>query len=279
MIIRERWLVTIAGVSTEPRPFALRRLLAVLLPTFVLVLPTFLLPSVPLDGELATLAVHVSDSGYWTGLPFICALVIALIVSRPGLTTRRRATEAGFMVIAMLVALAGNALLNENVIKPRFAVPRPDIVALTEAGSLEPEVDQPDEFYALGDKDARRVFLRSKLETLDEPKLAPLVREHWITETGYSFPSGHSTAAMTFASMIVALSLMWLSGWRLSVLSVAAPLWALAVVYARPLLTVHSPVDVTVGTVIGFCWGIAASAFVRWAADRFGADKIPINPA
>src|SRR5688572_20204031 len=97
---------------------------------FAWVLLSFVLPNIPLDGEVANLAVRVADSGDWEQLPFLAIASIVLVISRPSLRARRRAIEATALSLAMLVALAGNALLNERVVKPAFATPRPNIVAL-----------------------------------------------------------------------------------------------------------------------------------------------------
>jgi phosphatidylglycerophosphatase B len=242
---------------------------------FAWVLLSFVLPNIPLDGEVANLAVRVSDSGNWGQLSFIAIATIVLVISRPGLRARRRAIEGITLSLAMLIALAGNAMLNERVIKPAFAVPRPNIVALTEARALGASIHDPAEFYARGDKDVRSELLRARLAKLEEPALSPLVREHWIVETGYSFPSGHSTAAMTFASLLIALGFaLGLSGWRRVFTNTVVPVWAVCVVYSRPLLEVHSGVDVTVGALAGYAWGLGAFVCVRWAADRFAGDAV-----
>jgi phosphatidylglycerophosphatase B len=243
---------------------------------FAWVLLAFVLPDIALDSEVANLAVGVSDSAYWVGLTLLSVLAVVLLVSRPGLGVRRRTVESAALIGAMIVALAGNALLNEHVIKPTFAVPRPNIVELTEARALGASIHDPDEFYARGDKEARSELLRARLAKLEEPALSPSVREHWITETGYSFPSGHSTAAMTFASMLIALGFWWgLGGWRKLLTNTVVPVWAVSVVYSRVLLEVHSGVDVTFGTLAGFAWGTGASVFVRWCANRFGGEQPP----
>lgn len=249
----------------------LRRMAIVLGMLFAWVLLSFVLPDIALDSGAGDLAVRTSDSSDWEQLPFIAIASVVVLVSRPGVSKRRRAVESGALVLAMVVALAGNALLNEHVIKPSFAVARPNIIALTEARALGAGIHDPAEFYARGDKEVRSELLRARLADLDEPALSPLVREHWISETGYSFPSGHSTAAMTFATLLVALGFAWgLGGWRLVVTRTVVPIWAVCVVYSRVLLEVHSAVDVTAGTLAGFAWGLAAFAFVRWSADVFG---------
>jgi membrane-associated phospholipid phosphatase len=246
--------------AANQRPPLPRRVAVVLIPTYALVVLSFALPDIPLDGQLAEIVVRVADTGTWTQLPILCVIMVAVLVSRVGISGRRRALEAGVIIGVMLVSLAGNALLNEHVIKESLGVPRPNISALAEAGALGPEYPDGDAFYATNpSKDARREALAPKLEQLDEPALAELVEAHWLHETGYSFPSGHATAAMTFASLMVALGLAWVGGWRLFVTRALVPIWALAVVYSRPLLEVHTPVDVSVGGLIGFGWGLASA--------------------
>lgn len=51
---------------------------------------------------------------------------------------------------------------------------------------------------------------RRVLETEPPPvELAPAVRRHWIQETGYSFPSGHSFAAVFFATFFLAMGVSY----------------------------------------------------------------------
>ena len=106
------------------------------------------------------------------------------------------------------------------------------------------------------------------LEGVEEPPLSPRVRAHWAHETGYTFPSGHSTGSMSLAAMIVGLALAWLHGWRRSVLCAVMPIWALSVVYSRPLLRVHRPIDVGVGTLQGIAVGLLAFVAIKWLVTR-----------
>ena len=261
--------------ASAPRPAPLSRQLAAgLVPTFLLALLSYALPEIALDTSFADAVVVLTDTTYWGQLPIISGVVMLLIVSRAGLSARRRMVEAGSMIGAMLVVLLAWALVNEHLIKPAIASPRPNIVALAEAGELG--VGSPDAFYALGDKDERRDHLRELYEgpePPDEVALSPRVREHWIHETGYSFPSGHSTAAMTFATMMFAVGLAWLSGWR-RMLTNLLPVWALGVVYSRPLLRVHRASDVSVGALAGITLGLLAFAAISWLVKR-----VPDEPA
>jgi membrane-associated phospholipid phosphatase len=244
----------------------LRRFALIMGPAYACVLLSFVLPIIALDGWLGELAVRVADTGSWRQLPFLVAAMLLLVVSRPGLGGRRRALEGGGFLVVLLLILAGNAELNEAVIKPIFAIPRPNLSALADQGALGIGVD---EFYALGDKLTRRAYLGPRLEGLSEPALSPLVRDHWEIETGYSFPSGHATASMTFASMLCAAGLYWTDGWRRTV-TMLLPVWAVAVVWSRPLLRVHSPVDVSVGAAVGIGLGVLGFAALRVLIEHFG---------
>lgn len=235
---------------------------------FAWVLLSFVLPNIALDSPMADLAVRVSDSGSWGQLPFFCTAVLLLVISRPGLSKRRRVVEGVALSLAMLVVIPGHALINERVTKPAFALPRPNIVALTEAHALGPGIHDAADFYAIGDKAARSEFLGKRLAKLDEPALSQRVHEHWLDETGYSFPSGHATAAMTFASLFVAIGFLWLSGWRQRITNTLLPIWAVCVVYSRPLLEVHTAIDVSSGALTGFALGLGAFVFVRWSTDK-----------
>lgn len=238
------------------------RLALVLGPTFALVVTSFALPAIPLDTAFADFWVRVSDTAYWSFMPVVCAIVVLVIISRPGIDGRRRGLEAGVATVALLVVVAGNAQVNEHVIKPALAVPRPNIVTLAETGALGPTITEAADFYALGDKDDRRAFLGPQLEQLEEPALSALVEDHWGHETGFAFPSGHSTAAMTFATLMATLGFAWLVDWRARVTAVVVPLWAVFVAHSRVLLGVHTPIDVVVGSLVGIALGIAAAAVV-----------------
>jgi len=192
-------------------------------------------------------------------MPILAVAAVLLLVTRPGLAMSRRWLEAGAVGIAMLIVLVGNGLLNEHVVKPAFGIPRPNLTALAEDGVLGPEYDDAEDFYAVGDKDDRRAVLGAALPAITDPSLSERVLAHWIHETGYSFPSGHSTAAVTFATLLVAAAGAWLTGWRRWPILGLLPLWAIAVVYSRPLLEVHTALDVIIGTAAGLMWVSAHS--------------------
>ena len=235
-------------------------------------LATLGLPAIALDTRFADLVVTLTDTASIAGFPLLAAVVVSLVVMRRGVTGKRRVVEAGTVLLAMSVAVIMVTLVNENVVKPLIAVPRPNIVELADAGSLGPEFPDANTFYETGDKEVRRTILAGILPTLDAPALSDSVRDHWGHETGYSFPSGHSIAASTLATVIVGFALAWLTGWTQRIALAVVPLWAVAVVYSRVLLEVHRPLDVVAGTIVGVGCGLVVLSTLRAVLVRLAGD-------
>ena len=256
-------------VIGAPARGVLRRLPRIMLPAvalpaltyFVPGLNPFKLPHLDLTGPLAVAAYWIAESGGTLGTPLIGLALTALLVSRSGLPGKQRAVEAFVIVLAVAALLGGGAYLNEHVVKPSFAVHRPNIIELAQTPPESPALKMSAEtFYALPDKAARSEYLKEILTP--EVPLHERVRGHWIAETGYSFPSGHSFSAMMFATFFLAMGLSHFSGKRLWVFYLLA-LWAVAVCFSRPILRVHSPTDVCIGGLEGIVAGIVAFLLVR----------------
>ena len=230
-----------------------------------LVLPTSaLLPAVDLTGLVALLALAFSDSAKGA-MPYIVIAYIVLIVSRDGVDRRQRLREAAAMTLAMVLFLGAGAWFNERLVKPAFASPRPDIVELSNRGVLP---ISPTRFYEIGSKGERRQYLANVFSESQGAalRLSPQVRQHWLEETGYSFPSGHSSASMLVATFFLCVGGATLRGRRALALVPLLP-WALFVCVSRPVLRVHRPLDITLGAVQGTIIGVCAFLFV-WALAR-----------
>jgi phosphatidylglycerophosphatase B len=233
---------------------------------------TFALPAIALDTQFADMVVSVTDTASTSGFPLLAVVVIGLVAMRGGVSGRRRTIEAITVLVAMSIAVILITLFNEHVVKPVMAVPRPNIVELADNGALGAEFPDADTFYEVGDKEARRSVLAALLPTIDSPELSDSVRGHWAHETGYSFPSGHSIAAATLATVTVGFALQWLSGWQRRAALTIVPLWAVGVVYSRVLLEVHRPLDVVAGAVVGVGCGLLVLATLRAVLVRIPGD-------
>lgn len=224
-------------------------------------------PPIDLTGSFAVMVYWVAESGGKFGIPAIGAIVIAVLVSRPGGQPWPRMREAMVIVLALVAVLGVGALVNEHLVKPTFAVPRPNVRELARTPPNAPVLGMSaEEFYAMPTKDERSAHLAKVLA--DDVKLDQRIRAHWIAESGFSFPSGHSFAAVGCMTFFVALGMSWVRGWRLGVCLALVP-WAVAVCYSRPILRVHSPDDVCVGGVEGMVAGVVGFWVVRAILDVF----------
>jgi phosphatidylglycerophosphatase B len=238
----------------------------------VALLLSFALPDIALDTWFADIVVRLTDTATFTGFTILAVIVIGVISSRRGVSTKRRAVEIGMSSLAILFVVLGVTLFNEHVLKPALAVARPNIERLADSGSLGADNPDADAFYALGDKGDRREALAALLPSIDTPSLSNAVRSHWAHETGYSFPSGHSIAAATLATFVIGVGYSWLTGWRRRLALTIGPIWAIGVAYSRVLLGVHRPIDVIAGALIGVACGLLILTIVRTTVVRFSPD-------
>jgi len=232
-----------------------------LLPLFLF--PVFdgsMAPFFELDGTLATLAWWLSLSGSKYGLPVVIAALLVLFATRPGGFLASRVRETLALTLALGGLVGGSAWLNEHVVKPAVAAPRPDIRLLAGDGLLGMT---PTAFYQLGDKAVRSQYLDQVLEAAPASlDLSPAVRDHWIKETGYSFPSGHSLSSMLVTTAFLALALLVMPPSRLRWVYVLMP-WALGVCYSRAILRVHAPLDIFSGALAGMVLGVVTFLVLR----------------
>ena len=225
---------------------------------------TYLLPPIDLTTPIAQVAYWTAESGGTAGTPWIVLSMVALLLCRHGLSRTQRGAEFAVILLSLASFFGGAAYLNEFVVKPYFAVYRPDIIELAQPSSVTSVLKMSaEEFYQLPTKAERSEHLKKVLTADAEPPMDDHIRRHWIHESGYSFPSGHSFSAMLVATVFLALGLSYVRQLRLWVFY-ALPVWAVAVCYSRPILRVHSPTDVCAGGLEGIVCGVLVFLLVRW---------------
>ncbi|ART81097.1 phosphatase PAP2 family protein [Oceanisphaera avium] len=185
---------------------------------------------------------------------------IAIILSLLSVLTlfkwRRRRGQYIVFFFCLMGAL-GSAFVTKSVAKQFFKEPRPYIVWLAEEGRLT----DSNSFYAQLPK-TREQWIANSVSDYSEDEVPNWLKLHWQDEVSYSFPSGHSIAAMTIASFYcLLLAYRQRSKWLIAGLSV----WAVGVCYSRLLLGLHWPVDILASSILGVMFGsLGAGAFIFW---------------
>ena len=189
----------------------------------------------------------LSDSG--GAIPSgVLLLLAALWVALKQTGVRARVQKAGLFFGGAVVLVGSIALTNEHLSKPLVAAQRPYVQALQQQQLVDGQ-----EFYALPSKAERSKALRGLFQTHSEhPYVAALdtdIKEHWVHETGFSFPSGHSLNAFLLAVMLGFLIQSFAPFGRFLVWTPF--LWASAVSLSRVAVGAHSALDITVGALVG----------------------------
>lgn len=154
-----------------------------------------------------------------------------------------------------LFAALGGAFVTKTAAKLYFKEPRPYVLWLVQQGKLA----DSNRFYASPEAE-REQQLQQSLSNVSEAQIPGWLKHHWQQEVNYSFPSGHSIAAMTIAGFFCLML-----GYRHKPLWMMHTLagWAVAVCYSRLLLGLHWPVDILASSVLGVLFGSAGAwAFV-----------------
>ena len=194
----------------------------------------------------------LSESGGPWGMILMLTITAGLAAS-----LRTELTDQGGAgmrwVLMLLVVLLPVAWLNESVIKPHLGLPRPFTVHLANNGLIDSKA-----LYALPTKPQRTADLKAALVANAHvpavKNLHPRVRQHWLSHTGFSFPSGHALNAFLFAVLLASLLAhhpRMKRGWMW-----APFVWAAGICLSRVALGVHTLLDVAVGALFGAAIGL-----------------------
>lgn len=240
--------------------------LALLLPATSLcpILDSTRAPYFSLDSDFSAAVLRLSDTGGRIGAPIPgLSLILLLSLLRRRDISPRRGRDTTVSLLILVLFAAGGAWLNEHVIKRYFGIPRPNIEWLCGPdgkGSLKMTAT---DFYIPETKAERRIPLQQLLNGKAVPvPLTERIRDHWILEVGYSFPSGHAFLAFFFATYFPALAVSWLPERHWWPFYLLMP-WAVLIAMTRLVLRVHTPMDISAGALQGMCAGLLAFLIVR----------------
>lgn len=213
---------------------------------------------------------YLTLSGGMPYVIFFMFMLMFIIVLRKHLGMSQRILEGSGIIIITIVLLGGGTYLNENKLKESIKESRPSIVYLAGTNGSGVLGLAPSDFYDQGDKEQRRKYLQKHIQSNDiDIPINPLVLSHWFYETGYSFPSGHSIAAMYIATFFLGVTLVLKQKSLMLLFYLLLP-WALIVSFSRVILHVHYPIDVMAGSVIGIVTGLVGSVLFHQLISIFG---------
>lgn len=211
-----------------------------------------------------------------TGTPSLILFWFTETVTRPwGILTsailcgwflwclRFRLKPALFLLVIMIAAIMVGQYA-KSLIKDRVQEPRPYVVWLEKEAGIS-----NDYFYDLKRKQRSRLVEQT---VADNPLLPDWLKRHWAFETGFSFPSGHTMFAASWA--LLGVGLLWP---RRHYVTIALLLfWASMVMGSRLVLGMHWPRDVIVSTLLSWLFITVAT----WLAQRFcGPLSVPPEEA
>lgn len=157
----------------------------------------------------------------------------------------------GIFMLLMMSMLSGQGI--KSVMKEWKQEPRPFVMWL----EANYHIDEKS-FYSLPRK-ARSMLVKEQLQ--GQQDVPVWLMNHWQSETGFAFPSGHTLFASTWA--LLGVVMLWPRRRYKTV--VLLMLWAGGVMASRLLLGMHWPKDLMMSVVIsGLLVAIVSCLALRW---------------
>ncbi|MCX8710951.1 phosphatase PAP2 family protein [Gilliamella sp. B3464] len=164
---------------------------------------------------------------------FVLFILFCLLLN---IKTTKKIVLIGILLVGAI--LTGQMI--KAVIKSQTAESRPYVLWMNKQYQLS-----DDKFYSLAKSEKKQLID----QLLTNSNMIPTwLREHWQNETGYSFPSGHTLFAVTWAFLAVTL----LGFKRHYIVVYMLIIWALLIEISRLCLGMHSPVDLLCGVLVAW---------------------------
>lgn len=164
---------------------------------------------------------------------FVLFILFCLLLN---IKTTKKIVLIGILLVGAI--LTGQMI--KAVIKSQTAESRPYVLWMNKQYQLS-----DDKFYSLAKSEKKQLID----QLLTNSNMIPTwLRQHWQNETGYSFPSGHTLFAVTWAFLAVTL----LGFKRHSIVVYMLIIWALLIEISRLCLGMHSPVDLLCGVLVAW---------------------------
>lgn len=195
-----------------------------------------------------------SSAAYWatvsagkTGTLIIVVITSLLYaISQSTVKEKVKIFVQSFLVLGGL--LTAFAFLNEHLLKPIAKFSRPSHSYMISQTNSSMNLDS---LYAL-DEQERESYFQGLIsgDTIGLKAIDQRILNHWVEESGYSFPSGHSFNAYLLGC-ILAFSIYYERHRKLWLLAILPLSWAFLVALSRVAVGAHTAVDVSVGAGMG----------------------------
>lgn len=164
---------------------------------------------------------------------FVFFILFCLLLN---IKTTKKIVLIGILLVGAI--LTGQMI--KAVIKSQTAESRPYVLWMNKQYQLS-----DDKFYSLAKSEKKQLID----QLLTNSNIIPTwLRQHWQNETGYSFPSGHTLFAVTWAFLAVTL----LGFKRHYIVVYMLIIWALLIEISRLCLGMHSPIDLLCGILVAW---------------------------
>lgn len=188
---------------------------------------------------------HLPETLHWIQITYTASMPYALMTSLVLLLILLFFTRHSYprktVLLVFILSMAGTQVMKSSI-KEIVKEPRPYVISLQSGGVPVALGYDTQSFYA---QDAV-----TQRQMIDAFALQPTLAEHFKSELGYSFPSGHTIFAVSW--LLLYVGFLWRkSAWvALPILTI----WAWAVLYSRVHLGMHHPIDLVVSTLIAWLW-------------------------
>ncbi|SCB88995.1 phosphatase PAP2 family protein [Gilliamella intestini] len=140
----------------------------------------------------------------------------------------------------LLVSTILSGQIIKSILKSHTTESRPYVLWMAGEFNI---TDQ--QFYSLTDSE-KKELIHQLLN--NSTKIPSWLSKHWQHETGYSFPSGHTLFAITWAF----LALMLLKFKQHYIIITSAIIWSILIEISRLLLGMHRPIDLITSILIAW---------------------------
>jgi len=195
------------------------------------------------------------SAGKYGTLIIVIATGLIFALQARGPANRMKA----FLKVALvfIILLSSFAYINEHVTKAILKFPRPSHLYIVEAahGNI-------DSLYILK-SEPREACLRQMINSTPAlyDMLDQKVQDHWVEESGYSFPSGHSFNAFLCGCLLA----YCVAQGRFRKLYFLPLVWSVMIAVSRVAIGAHSALDVSVGGLLGIlvAWAFLSMDYTR----------------